>query len=465
MPKIKKTMFREYDVRGLVSDDELNENSCNAIGKGFGTFLKKYNVSEMVVGWDAREYSERLKNAFISGVISTGINVVELGQIIVPLVYFAQHHLNIKGIAMITASHNPNGWSGLKLGYDLDTTLLPEEIEKLYQIILKEDFIKGQGKIRQEKNITEAYTDFILKKVKINRPIKVVVNAGNGTAGPIIPAILKKAGCNVIEQFCEVDFNFPHHEPNPASLEALNALSSKVKEFKVDIGLGFDGDGDRLGMVDEKGNIIWPDRFMILLARRVLQESPGAKIVFDVKCSQALIEEIEKAGGVPVMWKTGHSYIKQKAREVGAALAGERSGHIFYQQGYYNYDDPIFASLKLLEYLTSQNKTLSEIMLTTPQYITSPAWHVDCADEVKYKVVDKLVEEFKKEYGKERVNDINGARVKFDEGWGLVRASSNLPALVLVFEAGTEEGLKKIENIFREKISKYPEVGKNWVSG
>jgi len=465
MPKLKKTMFREYDIRGLVSDEEINEESCEAIGKGFGTFLKRHGVRETVVGFDAREYSERLKNALVSGIISTGTNVVEIGQTIVPIAYFTQCHLKIKGVAMVTASHNPNGWSGFKLGHDFETTLLPDDIKKLYQIILEEDFVKGQGKLRREPDIFKIYSDYLVKKVNLRRPLKVVVNAGNGTAGPIVPPILRRAGCQVIEQFCDIDFTFPHHEPNPAALEALEALASKVREAKADIGLGFDGDGDRLGMVDEKGKVIWPDRFMILLVRRVLQEKPGAKVVFDVKCSQALIEEIEKQGGIAIMWKTGHSYIKQKAKEVKAPLAGERSGHIFYRHGYYGYDDAVFASLKLLEYLSLEDKTLSEIMLTTPQYFTSPAWHVDCPDEVKYEVVDKLVKEFKEEYGQDRVIDINGARVKFDDGWGLVRASSNLPVLVLVFESKTKKRLEEIENIFRQKLAKHPEIGKKWVGG
>ncbi|MFQ6049884.1 MAG: phosphomannomutase/phosphoglucomutase [Candidatus Paceibacterales bacterium] len=465
MPKLKKTMFREYDIRGQVSDEELNEESCKAIGKGFGTFLKRHNVGETVVGFDAREYSERLKDALVSGIISTGVNVVEIGQVLVPIAYFAQHHLKAKGIAMCTASHNPQGWSGFKLGHDFETTLLPEDIMELYQIILAEDFVEGRGEVRKELDIIKAYSDYVIKKINIKKTLKVVVNAGNGTAGPIVPPILRRAGCEVVEQYCDIDFSFPHHEPNPASLEALEALSSKVRKVGADIGLGFDGDGDRLGVVDEKGKTIWPDRFLILLARRVLQEKPGSKVVFDVKCSQALIEEIEKAGGIPVMWKTGHSYIKQKAKEIDAALAGERSGHIFYRHGYYGYDDAVFAALKLLEYLSSQDQFLSQIMLTTSQYITSPAWQVDCADEVKYEVVDKLTKEFKKEYGPERVIDINGARVKFDDGWGLVRASSNLPVLVLVFESKTKKGLKLIEDIFRQKLAKHSEVGEKWVAG
>jgi len=465
MPKLKKTMFREYDIRGLVSGEELNEKSCEAIGRGFGTFLKKHGAKETVVGFDAREYSERLKNALVSGIISTGVNVVEIGQVLTPIAYFAQQYLNIKGVAIITASHNPNGWSGFKLGHDFETTFLPEDIKKLYQIILKEDFVQGQGTVRREFNIVQNYGEYLVKKVNLKKSLKVVVNAGNGTAGPIVPPILRKAGCEVIEQYCDIDFSFPHHEPNPASLKALRALGSKVREVGADLGFGFDGDGDRLGMADEKGQNIWPDRFLILLARRVLKEKPGSNIIFDVKCSQALIEEIKKWGGNPVMWKTGHSYIKQKAKEMNASLAGERSGHIFYRQGYYGYDDAVFAALKLLEYLSGESNSLSEIMLSTPQYFTSPAWHVDCDDAVKYEVVDELVKEFKEEYGAERVIDINGARVKLEDGWGLVRASSNLPLLVLVFESKTKKGLQKIEDIFRQKLAKHPEIGKKWVSG
>ena len=465
MAQLKKTMFREYDIRGRVSDEELNEPNCELIGKGFGTFLRRINIEEAVVGFDAREYSQRLKNALVEGITSTGVNVAEIGLVLAPIAYFAQRHLNIKGLAMVTASHNPNGWSGFKLGHDFETTLLPDDIEALYQIITQENFIKGKGGIRQEPNIIKAYSDFLIQKINIKKPFKVVVNAGNGTAGPIIPPILKKAGCEVVEQYCNIDFTFPHHEPNPSSLEALVALSSKVKEVEADIGFGIDGDGDRLGVVDEKGNTIWPDRFMILLARQVLKEKPGAPIVFDVKSSQGLMEEIEKRGGKPVMWKTGHSYIKQKAKEINAALAGERSGHIFYRHNYYGYDDAVFSALKILEYLSGQPKTLSQVMLETPQYFSSPVWEAECADEIKYQVVDRLVAELKKEYGSDRVIDINGARVKFDEGWGLVRASSNLPALVLVFEAKTKEGLKKIEDLFREKLSKYPEIGKKWISG
>lgn len=462
MSQIKKTIFREYDLRGRVSDEELNPKTCELIGKGFGTLLNRREIKNTVVGYDARKYSSWIKEALIKGLLSTGVNVIEIGQVLSPTAYFAQFHLKIKGLVMVTASHNPNGWSGFKLGCDYASTLLPEEIEELYKIILEDDFVKGEGKKEKYTEIIQDYTENLISKVKIDKPIKVLVNAGNGTAGPIAPPILERAGCEVIQQNCEIDFEFPNHEPNPASTEMLNVMAFKVKETGADIGIGFDGDGDRIGVVDERGNIIWPDRFMILLVRQVLKEKPGSKIVFDVKCSKALIEEIESNGGVPIMWKTGHSYIKKKAKEIDAALAGERSGHIFYRHGYFGFDDALLAALKLLKYLSSQDTSLSRVMMDTPQYFTSPAWQVECPDEVKYEVTDKLVKEFKKEYGEEKVIDINGARVNFEDGWGLVRASSNLPHLVLVFESKTKEGLKKIESIFREKLSKYPEVSGKW---
>ncbi len=461
MNQIKKTIFREYDLRGKVLE-ELNKDTCRLIGKGFGTLLKQKGVNESIVGYDARSYSPWIKDSLIEGLLSTGINIVEVGQVLSPIAYFSQFHLQVKGLAMVTASHNPNGWSGFKLGYNYGSTLLPDDIKELYKIIIKKKFKKGHGQRKEYRDIINDYSDFLVKKVKIKRPIKVLVNAGNGTAGPIVPPILEKAGCQVVKQNCNLDFSFPHHEPDPASVKMLKIMGVKVKESGAEIGIGFDGDGDRLGVVDEKANIIWPDKFMILLVRQVLKEKPNSKIVFDVKCSQALIEEIEKNGGIPVMWKTGHSYIKQKAKDIDAALAGERSGHIFYRHDYYGYDDATFSALKLLEYLSSQSKPLSKIMKGIPQYFTSPTWHAECPDKVKYKIVDQLVEDFKKEYGEEKVIDINGARVLFNEGWGLVRASSNLPSLVLVFESKTKKGLNKIEDIFRKKVSQYKEVNKEW---
>ncbi|MCX7778742.1 MAG: phosphomannomutase/phosphoglucomutase [Patescibacteria group bacterium] len=464
MSQINPTIFREYDIRGRV-DKDLNEETVKIIGQGFGTFLDQKNIREVVVGYDAREYSERLKNFFVSGLVSTGVNITDVGMTLTPILYFAQYHLKIKGVAMVTASHNPNGWSGFKLGYGFSTTLLPEGIEELRQIIERGDFIQRVGQIKKYEKINEDYKNYVLKKIKIKRPLKVVVDAGNGTAGPIVPPILKEAGCEVIEQYCDLDFSFPHHEPNPTLVASLEALARKVREVKADLGMAFDGDGDRLGCVDENGEPVWPDQILILLSRLVLKKRPGAKIVFDVKSTRALAEDIKAHGGVPVMWKVGHSYIKQKAQEVDAALAGERSGHIFFREDYYSYDDAIYAALKLLEYLSEEKKKISELVAPARRYVNSPNWHVDCPDEIKYQIIEKLTKDFEEEFGKEKLITINGVRVEFDDGWGLVRASSNLPVLVLGFEATNEKRMREIEEIFRKKLERYPQIGKKWRSG
>lgn len=464
MAQLEPTMFREYDIRGKVNDKEVNKESTKIIAKGFASFLAKRRIKKVVIGYDFREYSKGLEDAFIEGLLESGIEVTDIGMVISPILYFAQYHLKIKGGVMITASHNPNGWSGYKLGYDYSVTLLPDDIKELKEIIENDDFINKPGKLERYDNIIEDYKKFVLAKVKLKKKLKVVVDCGNGTAGAVAPDILRQAGCEVIEQFCELDYNFPNHEPNPSLAEAQEILANRVKKEKADIGLGFDGDGDRIGLCDENGKTVFPDEALILLARLALAEKPGAAIVFDVKSTQGLIEDVTLHGGKPVMWITGHSYIKQKTKEVDAALGGEGSGHIFYRHGYYGYDDAVFAGLKLLEYLSNQKNTFSQEMATTPKYEKTPTIHVDCADEIKYDIVAKLVGDLKKDFG-DKVIDINGARVQFSDGWFLVRASSNMPVLVLGFEAKTKERLEELKTILIGYIEKYPEVGKEWKSG
>lgn len=464
MAQIKKTMFREYDIRGLVNEEEVNENTAELIGKGFATFLARRGVKDIVVGYDAREYSERIKNALVKGLLNSGVNVTEVGMVISPVLYFAQYHFNFKGGAMITASHNPNGWTGFKLGYDLSTTLLPPDIQEMYEIITNDDFITGQGERKKYEGMNEDYINYVLDRIKLKKKMKVVVDCGNGTAGVIAPEILRRAGCVVVEQFCNIDFSFPNHEPNPSLVESQKVLAELVLKEKAEVGLGYDGDGDRIGFCDEKGQVVYPDEALILLARQALKEKPGAAIVFDVKTTQGLAEDITAHGGKPVMWKTGHSYIKQKSKEVDAALGGESSGHMFYRLNYYGYDDAIFSSLKFLEYLSGENQTFSELMKTTPQYVKTPTIHIDCADEIKYDIVAKLTARLKKDYG-DKVITINGARVQFNDGWFLVRASSNMPVLVLGFEAKTPERLEELQKTLKGYLDKYPEIGKEWHSG
>jgi phosphomannomutase/phosphoglucomutase len=463
MANLERTMFREYDLRGRVNDRELNEDTFRILGKAYGTMLQRRDIETAVAGHDYRRSSERLTQAVIDGLVSTGVNAISLGMVLTPMMYLAQYHYRTEGGLVVTASHNPSGWSGLKLALGYSYTFGPEEMQELYELTVSEDFSSGNGTVRPD-DFTEHYTADLLKRIKRERPMKVVVNTGNGTAGAFVPDVLRKAGCEVVELHCNLDWDFPVYFPNPSLVEMMEDTGKKVVETEADIGLAIDGDGDRLGITDEQGHVVWPDRFLILLSRQVLEKHPGSKIIFDVKCSQALPEDIEAHGGIPIMWKTGHSYIKKKVQEEQAALGGEMSGHIFVSQpDYYGFDDSVFAALKLIEYLSHQTETMSEVIANTPYYVSTPALQVDCADEVKYDVVDRLTEEFKAE-GYD-VNDINGARVNFGDGWGLVRASSNLPVLVLRFEAKTQERLDEIIAIFRQKFSKYPEIGEEWESG
>lgn len=463
--RINPTLLREYDIRGRIDQpDSLTEEVIDAISRGFAVFLKRRGLEDAVVGHDARPYSARVKDITVRALLESGINVIEIGVVLVPMFYFSQYFLRKKGGVMITASHNPWGWSGFKHAYDYSTTFVPEDMRELQEIVNRGEFLKGAGAHEVRTDIPVEYKKDALARIKIERPLRVLVDAGNGTAGLFAPEILREAGCEVVEQYTDVR-EVRHHEANPSTLGMLDAMTDGAKKNRVDVVLGFDDDGDRLGAVDETGRVIWPDQILLLLARPVLAQSPGAKIVFDVKCTQALVDDITSRGGVPVMWKTGHSYIKAKAKEIGAHLAGERSGHMYFLKEHYEFDDAVFAGLKLLEYISRADEKVSEIMGELPRYFTSPVWHAPCDDTKKYSVVERLIRELKEEYGTGNVIDINGARVTMEDGWGLVRASSNVPALVLVFEAKTEEGLKKIESVFRKKLSRFFEVGSEWASG
>lgn len=461
MAQLKKTMFREYDLRGRESDDELNDSSLYHIAKGFAKILQKNNITEVVVGNDARKTSESFHDSAIKALTESGINVVDIGTVTTPMSYWAQYYLKIKGLLMVTASHNPVGWNGVKLGTDLSKTLLTAEIKELYDIIEKEDYITAEtpGSVRKE-DIKEAYISDLLSRATITKKFKILINTGNGTAGMFAPELLRRTGCEVVEHFTNVDPSYPNYTANPDGTAMMEDTGKETAANRCDIGMAFDGDGDRLGLTDEKGNTIWPDRYIILLSRLVLSKNPGAKIVFDVKVSEALPEDIKAHGGEPIMWKTGHSYIKAKLAEEGAAMAGEMSGHIFFVQDFYGFDDAFFAALKMLEYLSTQDKPMSEIVAGTPYYISTPTIQVKTTDEDKYGVVDELVKEFKSEGYK--MVDINGARVYMEDGWGLVRASSNTPTLVLRFEAKTQEGLEKIQAVFKEKLNKFPVVSRDW---
>lgn len=462
MTKLEPTMFREYDIRGRVSKEELNPKSVYLINRGFASFLAKKGLKKVIVAHDFRPSSPKFHKATIDAFLDSGFEIIDIGLSLSPIFYFAQYHFKTKGGVMITGSHNPPEWSGFKHAYDYSVTLLPDDVKKLYQIILKEDFIKGKGEVKK----ADAFTPYIQdckKRIKLGKKLKIVACCNHGTAGAFVPKLLRELGVEVIELYCNLDASFPHGDSNPSVPELMADCGKKVKETKADIGLGFDGDGDRLGVADEKGNFVTVDMVEILLARHVLKQHPGAKIIFDVKCSEALPEDIKAHGGIPIMWITGHSYIKAKRAEEDAELAGELSGHIFYKD-HYGFDDALYAALKLLEYLVKQKKTISQLLATTPQYVSTSTLHADCADEVKYKVQEKLTKEFKDM--KLKVIDINGARVYLnDNTWGLVRPSSNLPVLVLRFESKTKQGLEEIQKLFHQVMDKHPEISKDWHHG
>ncbi len=449
---MNSNIFRAYDIRG-IADQDLTDDVVELIGRAYGTTIRRKGGKVVAVGRDVRLSSERIQNALMTGVRSTGVDVYNVGTVPTPLVYFSIVHLETDGSVMVTGSHNPIEFNGLKLN-DGPLSLFGEQIQDLLRLIQKNDFETGKG-FELVQQVVPAYKAMLKERIHIDKPFKIVVDAGNGTAGPIAPEMFEAMGCRVTRLFCEPDGTFPNHLPDPTVLKYIADLRAKVLEEEADLGLGYDGDSDRVGVVDEKGRVVFADQLLALLARDVLSRNPGESILFDVKCSQLLPEEIEKAGGKPVMWKTGHSLIKKKMKEVGAPLAGEMSGHIFFKDGYFGYDDGIYVSFRLAQLLSQQDQPLSALVDALPQYVSTPEIRVDCPDDEKFRVVEALTETFRKEY---EVIDIDGARVLFGDGWGLVRPSNTQPILVLRFEAKTDQRLAEIREIFRQKLSAFPSV-------
>lgn len=461
-----KSMFREYDIRGRVSENELNNESVYRIVKAYGKFLNENGIKDAVVGYDNRECSVGFADAANRALRDMGINVIFVGWCITPVVYYAQYLFKSEGAVMITASHNPNGWSGFKFGKGYSRTLEAPDIKVIFDYVINMEIENNekQGNI-ETVNVWKNYVDEVVSRIKMgpHKP-RVVLDAGNGAAGLFAYEVFQRLGCTTFQLNCDPDMNYPHYFPNPSDVKAREKLKELVVHpyVKADLGMSFDGDGDRLGVVDENGNNMWSDIVLAILAKQLLEKKPGSTVVFDVKCSKALEEVIEQNGGVPVMWITGHSYIKSKRHELEAELAGERSGHIFIGgDDYFGFDDAIFAGAKVIEYLSHNTDSISTIISKFPQYITSPEIKPYCDDVKKYEIIKLLVEDFKKAYpGK--VNDINGARVEFENGWGLVRASSNLPEFSIIIEAKDRETLMEIHAIFKKMLKKYPEISEEW---
>jgi phosphomannomutase/phosphoglucomutase len=445
------TIFREYDIRGLVPS-ELNAETVTAISRAFGTSLVKQGAKVIAVGGDVRTHTRELMDAFIAGVTSTGIDVIDIGTVTSPLCYFSAFHLKIDGFAMITASHNPKEYNGIKLGVG-KTTLFGEEITKIRDIALKGEFATGSGTVRKQ-DITEDYIDFLASKFKLSRKIKVVFDPANATGALFGTRVLERIGAEVVSIYDSVDGNFPNHHPDPTVADNVVDLGKKVVELGFEVGIGLDGDSDRLGVVDEKGELIPGDLLTLIYAKDILKDLPGSKIIYEVKSSMALEEEITKAGGVPILWKVGHSLLKKKMSEEKAPLAGELSGHVFFADRYFGYDDAIYAALRFLEILDKTGKKPSQLLDGVPRYFNTPEIRCGCDDDTeKFRIAKEAAAYFASKY---KVIDIDGVRILFGDGWGLMRASNTQPSLVTRFEARTPERLEEIKN---EVLTKLQEFG------
>ena len=441
-------IFREYDIRGLAEKD-FDEEFARLLGKVHGSAIRKVGGRRVAVGRDCRETSETYAKAVIDGLMAAGLHVYDIGVCPTPLLYFSLFHLDLDGGIQVTASHNASEYNGFKICLGKDT-LYGQQIQDIRARMESGEFRDVDGGKFETSEIAEPYNNYLLKDVpKLQRPLKVVVDAGSGVGGPVAPPLFRRLGCTVWEIACTPDGRFPVHHPDPTVPENLEMLIEKVREENADVGLAYDGDADRIGAVDETGAILWGDELLILYARDVLQRNPEAVIISEVKCSQRLYDDIARHNGTAIMWKAGHSLLKAKMKETQALLAGEMSGHMFFRERYFGYDDAIYASLRLLEILAGTNRPLSAMLDDLPKSVTTPELRVDCPDDEKFLIAQRATEFFRQHY---EVIDVDGVRIKFPDGWGLIRASNTQPALVLRFEASSPENLTKYRAIVENKL-------------
>ena len=447
-------IFREYDIRG-IADRDLVDSEVVVLGKSIGTYLRRQGCHRITVGRDCRLSSDRLRNALAQGLLETGLDLTDIGVCPTPLLYFSLHQLEADGGVMITGSHNPADYNGFKVAAG-KLTIYGEEIQEVRRIAEAGVFESGKGRL-QEVDLLEDYRQHLARSLgSLKRPPRVVVDAGNGTAGPVAPMVFRDLGCEVIELYCTMDGNFPNHHPDPTVEANLEDLVKEVESSRADLGISFDGDGDRIGVVDNRGDVIWGDNLMIVYSREVLQKQPGATIVGEVKCSKNLYDEIQKHGGTGIMWKAGHSLIKAKMKETGALLAGEMSGHIFFADRYFGYDDAIYAGARLLEIISERGAGLRDLLADVPPTYSTPEIRVDCPESLKFGVVKQAQDYFSRHYS---TVTVDGVRVLFEDGWGLVRASNTQPALVLRFEAESEARLQEIRGLVEDKLEEIQKEG------
>ncbi|MFN0280279.1 MAG: phosphomannomutase/phosphoglucomutase [Pyrinomonadaceae bacterium] len=446
-------IFREYDIRGIVGKD-LTDETVAALAVALGTFFRVNGAKRIAVGYDARESSPRFCELLTKGFNETGCDAVLIGMVPTPVLYHTVFTKEVDGGVMITGSHNPPDHNGFKICLGRDT-LFGSQIQEIKQLALSEPPALAGGKSAgsvESLEVLEDYCRDLVSRIELgSRKLKVVIDAGNGMGGVTAVPVYREVGIDLIELFTEPDSTFPNHHPDPTVTENLQDLIAAVREHKADVGIAFDGDGDRIGVVDETGRIIWGDELMVLFSREILAKNPGATIIAEVKCSQTLFDDIEKHGGKPLMWKAGHSLIKAKMKETGAALAGEMSGHIFFADRFYGFDDATYAGARLLEILSKTDKPLSALLTDLPKTFSTPELRIPCPDEIKFTAVQKITEYFSQT---NEVISIDGARIKFENGWGLVRASNTQSILVLRFEADSADALSDIRQVVESEVGK-----------
>jgi phosphomannomutase/phosphoglucomutase len=447
---VNPNIFRQYDIRGVV-DKDLTDETVYLIARAYGTYMRRLNKKTVAIGGDARLSTPRFKTIFINGLRETGIDVTDVGILATPLLYFSIWKLKTDGGVMITASHNPPEYNGIKLNDGL-ASVYGQQIQEIFQLIQKEDFESGEGSLQKNDKIEEQYMDYIVDNINLARPVKVIVDGGNGTGGLYLPKILRRLGCDVTEMYCEPDGRFPNHHPDPSIEKNMTDLIAKVKEIKAEAGFGLDGDADRIGVIDENGKMLYGDQILNIIVRDFLKDNPGERIIADVKCSKNLFDDIKKYKGVPIMYKTGHANIKNKMAKEGIKVSGEMSGHIFLKDRYLGYDDAIYVACRFVEIMSRMDKPVSRFLEDQPKMYNTPELHIKSTEEEKFKLVAKVRDSFIEE-GYD-VNDIDGMRITFPDGWALCRASNTTPVLVLRFEAETEVRLEEIRKLVEDRIAK-----------
>ncbi|HEX3683443.1 MAG TPA: phosphomannomutase/phosphoglucomutase [Bryobacteraceae bacterium] len=451
---LKPSIFREYDIRG-IADDELLDPDVESLGRALATYIIRHSGRSICLGCDCRLSGTRLHDALLKGLLAAGAQVLDAGTVPTPLLYYSVVHFKADGGVMITGSHNPPEYNGIKTVCGTGT-LFGEDIQNIHKMILGNDFESGEGTVKKVDAITP-YVDEIAGQFHFERKVKVAVDAGNGTAGPIVHRVLEKLNVEPVELFFEMDGHFPNHHPDPTVLSNLRSLQESVRKHKAELGVAFDGDGDRIGAVDEHGNVVYGDMLLLIFGREILSRKPGSTFIGEVKCSHVMYDKLKELGGNPIMYKTGHSLIKAKMKQERAELAGEMSGHMFFADRYYGYDDAIYATCRLLEIVSNSGQPLSHQLEEIPKLVSTPELRIDCADDLKFKVVEKVAEVLRRS---RPVVEVDGVRVPFDQGWGLVRASNTQPVLVMRFEAASKHLLQQ----YRSEIEEIVERAKKEVS-